>query len=186
MVFVDALGIVYGPEDRWGVKLRHSDDGLQEEQDVSYSAKDGMGGFKVTASMRDFVVLDHDEAGEKGEGAGGVEDGVNMSALNLLLGGMGWLEEEDALSDDEDTGRVEELRRVDISGESHGVECRMKRTGWAAKRMSGGCVKTDAHTVTVSWESRISRSCWMGENEGTNKPDADLSNHGGAYQVCQL
>lgn len=49
--------------------------------------------------------------------------------------------------------------------------------------MSGGCMKTDAHTVTVSWEHRISQSCWTGENEGTDEPDADLSNHCGACQV---
>lgn len=126
MVFVDALGIFYGPKDRWGVKLRDPDDGLQEEQDVGNNAKDGMGGFEVHARMRDFIVLDHYEAGDKGEGAGGVEDGVDMSALHLLLRGMRWLEEEDALSDEEDTGRIKELERVDVSGENDGAECQMK------------------------------------------------------------
>lgn len=45
------------------------------------------------AGMGEFVVFDDDEAGEEGEGGGGVEDGVDEGALGFLGGGVGWLED---------------------------------------------------------------------------------------------
>lgn len=47
--------------------------------------------------MGDFVVLDDDEGGEKGEDGGGVEDGVDVGSCAFLGGGVGGLEEEDGL-----------------------------------------------------------------------------------------
>ena len=60
-------------------------------------------------AVRELVVLDHDEAGDEGEQAGGVEQGVDDGAGLLLFRGMGGLQDEDALRDEQEAGGVEEL-----------------------------------------------------------------------------
>ena len=59
--------------------------------------------------MVDFVVHDDDEAADEGKKAGAVECSVNVRAELLLLGGMGGLEDQDTLRDEEDAGGVEKL-----------------------------------------------------------------------------
>ena len=66
-------------------------------------------GYEVVASVRNFVVLDNDEAGDEGGESSQVEDGVGIGALGLLLRRMGGLENEDGLRYEEDAGGVKEL-----------------------------------------------------------------------------
>ena len=54
--------------------------------------------------VAEFVVFDDDEAGDGGQGCDVVEGGVDVGALFLLFGGVGWLEDEDALDEEEDGG----------------------------------------------------------------------------------
>lgn len=68
-----------------------------------------MRGLKVGAAVVDFVVLDDDEAGDEGEQACAVESGVDVRAELLLLPGVGRLEDQDGLRDEEETGGVEKL-----------------------------------------------------------------------------
>lgn len=109
MVLVDTLCVVDAAEHVGGVILRDSHDGLQEEEDVGDETQDCVGRFEVGAAVGDFVVFDYDQGSEEGEDGGYVEGGVDVGALFLLLGGVGWLEEEDGLGGEEDAGRVEEL-----------------------------------------------------------------------------
>lgn len=66
-------------------------------------------GRKVRCPVVELVIFDHDQAGDKGEGAGAVENGVDIGAEFFLLGRVGGLEDEDALRDEEDAGRVQKL-----------------------------------------------------------------------------
>lgn len=109
MILVNTLRVIHAPEHTRDVILCDAHDGLQEEENVGDQAEDGVGGFEVCAAVGDFVVFDDDEGGEEGEDGGHVEGGVDVGALSLLLGGMGWLKEENGLGGEEDACGVEEL-----------------------------------------------------------------------------
>lgn len=68
-----------------------------------------MRGLEVRAVVVEFVVLNDDEPGDGGEEGDVVQGRVGVGALLLLLGCVGGLEDEDALDEEEDCGRVEEL-----------------------------------------------------------------------------
>ena len=89
--------------------LRDTDNGLQGRQDVCDQAKDGVRRLEVRSVVADLVVFDHDQAGESGEQGDVVEGGVRVGALFLLGGCVGWLDDEDALDEEEEGGGVEEL-----------------------------------------------------------------------------
>ncbi len=116
VVLVDRLGVVHASEHAGQVVLRDADEGLQEEEDVGDEAEDGVRGLEVQAVVVDLVILDDDEAGEEGEDGGEVEDGVDVGALLLLLGGVGRLQEEDGLRGEEYPGGIEELVSGEVSG----------------------------------------------------------------------
>ena len=71
-----------------------------------------MWGLEVWVAILDFVVLDDDESGDGGEEGYVVQGGVGVGALFLLFGRVGWLEDEDALDEEEDGGGVEELGNI--------------------------------------------------------------------------
>lgn len=62
-----------------------------------------------------------------------------MGAFPFLFSGMGWLNDENGLCDEENTSRVEELGEnrlvnwADLAKDGRGLI----RTGWAEKRMTG-------------------------------------------------
>ena len=60
----------------------------------------------------EFIVFDHDEAGDGGEEGDVVECRVGVGALFLLLGGVCGLEDEDGLDEEEEGGGVEKLERI--------------------------------------------------------------------------
>lgn len=80
MVLVDGLGIVDAAEELRDVKLRDTDQGLQDEEDVGDEAADAVGGCEVGSSMVDFVNFDDNQPADKGEGAEGVQNGVDVGA----------------------------------------------------------------------------------------------------------
>ena len=51
----------------------------------------------MRAAVVEFVVFDYDEPSDGEEEGDIVERGVGVGSLFLLLGGVGWLEDEDAL-----------------------------------------------------------------------------------------
>lgn len=74
-----------------------------------------MRGLEVRAVVVELVVLDDDEAGDGGQEGEVVERAVRVGALFLLLRGVGGLEDEDGLNEEEEGGGVEELRAVTAS-----------------------------------------------------------------------
>jgi hypothetical protein len=109
VVLVQFLRIVDSAVQRGYKVLRDSDDRLDEDEDIGDQPEDGVGGHEVRAVVADLVVLDHDEAGEGGEQRDVVEGGVRVGAFFLLLGCVGWLDDEDALDEEDEGGGVEEL-----------------------------------------------------------------------------
>jgi len=61
-------------------------------------------GLKVCAVVVELVVLDDDQTCNGCQDRDIVERGVRVCALLLLLRGMGWLENENALDEEEDGG----------------------------------------------------------------------------------
>lgn len=88
MVLVDGLGVVDAAEEAGDVVLRDADQGLQDEDDVGDQADDAVGGVEMWGAVGEFVIFDDDQAGDEGEGAGAVEDGVDVSAEFFLLGSV--------------------------------------------------------------------------------------------------
>ena len=75
-----------------------------------------MDGVEVRRSaMVEFVVFDYDEARNQGEDAGAIKEGVDGCAGLFLFGGVCGLEDENALSDEEDAGCVDELQTELVS-----------------------------------------------------------------------
>lgn len=67
-----------------------------------------MRGFEVRATVRDLVVFDHDQAGDEEHDAYVIERGVYICTLLLLSAGVCWLDEENALRDEQQTRGVQE------------------------------------------------------------------------------
>ena len=109
MVLVQLLRILHTTIQRGHKVLRDSHDRLDEDQDVGDESEDSVWGDEVGAAVADLVVFDHDQAGESGEQGDVVEGGVRVGALFLLGGCVGWLDDEDALDEEEEGGGVEEL-----------------------------------------------------------------------------
>jgi hypothetical protein len=109
VVLVQLLRILHPAVQRGHKVLRDADDRLDEDQDVGDEAEDGVRRDKVRAAVADLVVFDHDQAGEGGEERDVVEGGVRVGALFLLRGCVGWLDDEDALDEEDEGGGVEEL-----------------------------------------------------------------------------
>ena len=109
VVLVQLLRILHSAVKRRHKVLGDSDDSLDEHQDVGYEAEDGVRRDEVRTAVADLVVFDHDQAGEGGEQGDVVEGGMRVGALFLLGGCVGWLDDEDALDEEEEGGGVEEL-----------------------------------------------------------------------------
>jgi hypothetical protein len=109
VVLVQLLRILHPAVQRGHKVLSNADDRLDQDQDVGDEAEDGVRRDKVRAAVADLVVFDHDQAGEGGEERDVVEGGVRVGALFLLRGCVGWLDDEDALDEEDEGGGVEEL-----------------------------------------------------------------------------
>lgn len=110
MVFVDRLRVVDAPEHRFRqVELREADEGLGDDDTVGDDAEVGVHGLPVVGGVETLVVFDDDEAGDEGEDAGQVQGEVDVGSLDLLVGGVGGLKDEDGLREEEDAGGVDEL-----------------------------------------------------------------------------
>lgn len=112
MVLVNGFGVVHASKQGRKIKLHDANQTLDDEQNIGDETQNGVWGFKVGAPVVDFVVLDDDEAGDERKKAGAVECGVDVRAELLLFGGMGGLEDQDSLRDEEEAGGVEKLRGV--------------------------------------------------------------------------
>lgn len=91
VVLVNGLGVVHAAEQLRDVVLRDADEGLQDEEDVGDEAELAVLGVKVRFPAGELVVFDHNQAGDEGESAGAVENGVDIGAEFLLLGRVGGL-----------------------------------------------------------------------------------------------
>lgn len=109
VVLVQLLRVVHAAVQLRHEVLRDAHKGLDAGEDVRDQAEDGVRRLEVRAVVRDLVVLDHHEAGDGGQQRDVVEGRVRVGAFFLLLGGVGWLEDEDALDEEEEGRGVEEL-----------------------------------------------------------------------------
>lgn len=108
--FVYLLSVLDAAKDGlWEEVLRNTDGRLQEDDNVGYQAENSMDrgetGFRVAL----LVDLDDDEGRDEGQVCDGEESKVRESTGLLLLGGPGWLYDEDCLHSEQDSDRVEEL-----------------------------------------------------------------------------
>lgn len=108
-----------------------------------------MRGLEVRAGVVEFVVLDDDQPGDGGEEGDVVQGAVRVGALFLLLRGVGWLEDEDGLDEEEEGGGVEEL-----GGLVGGLRERGGRglTGCAEKSIRSA-LKTEPQTIAANCHS---------------------------------
>lgn len=93
MVLIHRLCIIDTAEQGGKVVLRDTDQGLDDEEDVGDEPEDGVRRAEVLAAVGNFVVFDYDEAGDEGQNADAVEDGVDGGALGLLGGGVRGLQD---------------------------------------------------------------------------------------------
>lgn len=103
---------------------------------------------------------------------------MNIGALFLLFGSMGWLKYQDCLSSEEYACRVEELEEVNKENSKLGGFL----TGCAENRFRGW-MKIEAHTVAVSYEAvRQRRGEYTTRDSGrrTDDPYACLGYDGSA------
>lgn len=112
MVFVQRLGILLPAVDCGCKVLSDANDRLQQDEDVCDKTEDGVRGLEVGAAMVDLVVFNDDETGDGREDGHVVECCVRVGALFLLFGGVGGLEDENGLDEEEEGGRVEELQTM--------------------------------------------------------------------------
>lgn len=115
MPLVERLCVVDPAIKLGGEVLGESNEGLDPKKDVGYEAEDCVGRDEVDPAMGDFVVFDYDQAGDQGVDCEVVEGGVCDGALVLLGGGMGWLQDENRLREEEEGTGVEER----VGGEEH-------------------------------------------------------------------
>jgi hypothetical protein len=150
VVLVQLLRILHSAVQRGHKVLSDSDDRLDEDQDVGDEPEDGVRGDEVGAAVADLVVFDYDEAGEGGEEGDVVEGGVRVGAFLLLFGGVGWLDDEDALDEEDEGGGVEELRGLELVASCAVDTCKCGgHTGCAEKRITSW-LKTLPHTIAAS------------------------------------
>lgn len=84
MVLVELLGVVEAAVEARRVVLREPDQGLHVEQRVRDQAEDGVHALEVVQLVPRLIHLDHDEPGDQGAHARGVQDAVDVGALTLL------------------------------------------------------------------------------------------------------
>lgn len=100
MILVYGLGIIWSTVKTLGIVLSDSYQRLQDEKDIGYKPEDGMRGDEVCPSMVDLIVFYDDQAGYEGKDGSDVEDSMDVSALMLLFGSVGRLEDENGLGDE--------------------------------------------------------------------------------------
>lgn len=84
---------------------------MNDEGNGDRQTNDVVRGTKVGMASRDFAVLNDNEAANESKDANSIENGVDMGTFPFLFRGMGWLNDENGLSDEENASRVEELGR---------------------------------------------------------------------------
>lgn len=104
MILIASLRIANATEQRRGVERHEPDKSLHDEERVDGETEAGVHRREVLAVVGSFVVDDNGEPAEQGEDAQEVEGGVRVGADALLSGGVGGLEEEDGLGDEEEPG----------------------------------------------------------------------------------
>lgn len=109
MILVKLLGVVHTAVELRDKVLRDTDHRLQRCEDVCEQAQDGMRRLEVCSIVADLVVLDHDQSGDGCQECDIVESRVCVCAFLLLFCGVRGLDDEDALNEEEEGGRVEEL-----------------------------------------------------------------------------
>ena len=109
MVLVERFRVVLASVEPGQEELCQAHHGLRPDKDIRDEAQYGVRRLEVLPAVADLVVLDDDQPCDGGEGCDIVERGVDVGALFLLLRGVGRLEDEDALDEEEDGGGVQEL-----------------------------------------------------------------------------
>lgn len=110
VVLVQRLRIIDAPVQAREEVLRDANKSLQEQEDVCHETENGVRGFEMGSVVVELVVFDDNEAGEGGQDGDIVQGGVHVGSLLLLFGGVGWLEDEEGLDEEEQSGGVEELQ----------------------------------------------------------------------------
>lgn len=109
MVLIDTLRVVHPAIQRRSVVLRETHKSLDEQQDIKYQTKNGVGRVEVITIVTDLVDLDDDKTGNEGRDAYKVEKKVRRCASALLARSMGGLENEGCLCNKEKAGGVKKL-----------------------------------------------------------------------------
>ncbi len=93
VVLVQGFGIVFASIELWGVELREANQRLHDEEARRNEAENGMRRPEVGSAVRDLVVFDNDEAGDKAHNGERVESRVYVCPFILLLRSVCWLED---------------------------------------------------------------------------------------------
>lgn len=102
VVLVQSFGIVFTTIESRQPELCEADECLNGHQDVDDQAQDGMRRDKVDAAMADLVVLDDDKPCDGRRQCELVEGCMPVCSDFFLVFGVGGLENEDGLSEEED------------------------------------------------------------------------------------
>ena len=109
VVLVQLLCILLAAVDLRHKVLREANKSLNENKDVRDQTQDRVGRDEVCAIVGNLVVLDDDEAGDTAREGEVIESSVSPSAVLLLLRCVRGLEDKDALGEEQDCCRVEQL-----------------------------------------------------------------------------
>lgn len=109
VIFVNLLCAVDTAPEAGGEVLREANNGLDDDQDVSDDAENGMGGLKMVEAAAGLVDLNDNQASDEGDDAQLVEAKVDVGTMALLLSRVRGLQDQDALSEEQDAGGIEKL-----------------------------------------------------------------------------
>lgn len=109
MIFVQTLSLVDAPVQARREVLCKADEGLKDEEDVCDQTQNCVWRLEMSAVVIKLVVLDDDETGYRSQQGYIVEGCVGVCSLLLLLGRVCWLNDQNALNEEEEGGGVEEL-----------------------------------------------------------------------------
>jgi hypothetical protein len=113
MIFVNRLAFIHTAEYLLrDVELRKSHQSLAEDQDVGDEAHDAVGVCESSFGVACFIHLDYCQTSYQSHDSDKVQCKVDMRSRHFLLLSVGRLQDEDGLRYEEDTGRIDELRRV--------------------------------------------------------------------------
>ena len=110
MIFVDAFGIIHATKQTGCVELGYTNRYLDNKEDVGDQAEDAVRGIEMDRGrVGRFVILNNDQACDKGGKSCQVERRVDVGTKLFLRGRVRGLEDENCLGSQKDAGGIEKL-----------------------------------------------------------------------------